>query len=541
MAASNTVRNGHAMLREGGHLLLLDYQGENSSESGLAHALESENFEQVHRLPLSESSSIKSAVLAQKGKGKATASTPKVVNLLRFGTISTAGQQLITKLQDLGWTVRTHSHPFMSTSFEGITMVLDDDMLPLLSTVSQEQWATLQAIFNSQNRILWVTEGSQLDVTKPERAQIHGLMRTIRDEDPGINLTTLDVESMHGEHTISAVNCILCFIQEATFRTTGDYEFVERSGTIHISRVLPDDAVNKFSKAEEEGAEPITRSLHDTESGIRLNCERIGNLDSLHFHEISRSPTPLQQDEVEIEIAAAGLNFKDIAISTGLIPGNERLLGFEGSGTVRQSKAELYHPGQRVMYTKPGSFANRLITEADFAVPIPDSLSFEEAATLGAVYPVSLYSLFDLANTHKGSRVLIHSAAGGIGIACIQLCQHVGAEIYVTVGNDEKRKFLIDNFGIDPNRIFNSRSILFAEELMRETHDEGIDVIINSLTGDLLEASWNCIRDGGTLVELGKRDLLERNYLPMEPFQRGVSYRSFDISLKSVPKATMTR
>ena len=109
------------------------------------------------------------------------------------------------------------------------------------------------------------------------------------------------------------------------------------------------------------------------------------------------------------------------------------------------------------------------------------------------------------------------------------------------MGTDEKRKFLVDTFGIPSSKIFGSRSTAFAAELMDVTNNEGVDVIINSLTGDLLEESWHCIRDGGTMVELGKKDILERNYLPMEPFSRNVSYRSFDISHKSIPESVLSR
>lgn len=226
------------------------------------------------------------------------------------------------------------------------------------------------------------------------------------------------------------------------------------------------------------------------------------------------------EGEVTIKIAATGLNFKDIAISTGLIPGNEQLLGFEGSGTIIHPGSSSFSEGQRVVFTTPGSLANRINIKAELVYPIPDTMTFEQAATVGAVYPVALYSLFDLANVRKGHRVLIHSAAGGIGIACIHICQSIEAEVYATVGNHGKRAFLTEKFGINPSRIFSSRTTLFATELAAATDHEGVDIIINSLTGELLEESWGLIRDGGVMVELGKRDINERNYLPMAPFAR---------------------
>lgn len=564
-ALLNTIRNVHMMLHDGGHLLLLEYKEKGRLPFGvechelialdaelgpgslpaLDHAtsqlLAAEGFRGQCRIPLTPLSTVKSALLTIKDTERSLTSASPVVHVLHFLPISEAGTRIIDGLERCGWKVSKDSYPFRNFKFDGTILILDDLISPFLSTIRQEHWTMLQALFNSHNRILWLTEGSQLEVTKPENAQIHGLMRTIRDEDPSINFTTLDVENAFGKHCIPTVHAVFEFLRTSTFKKTGDYEFVERRGKIYISRVLPDHAMNSFTKAEREGAELATRSFHDTNSQIRLCCERVGNLDSLKFNEVSLIETHLRENEVEIEIAAAGLNFKDIAISSGLIPGNERLLGFEGAGVIRRSKSDLHHAGQRVLFTKAGSFANRVITETELVHSIPDSMCFEEAATLGAVYPVAMYSLFDLASTRRGQRVLIHSAAGGLGIACIQLCQVIGAEIYATVGNDEKRRFLINAFGIHSSKIFSSRSTLFASELMEATNGEGVDVIINSLTGELLDESWGCIRDGGTMVELGKRDIIEKNYLPMEPFSRNVSYRSFDISHKSVPNSLLSR
>ena len=147
--------------------------------------------------------------------------------------------------------------------------------------------------------------------------------------------------------------------------------------------------------------------------------------------------------------------------------------------------------------------------------------------------------------------VLIHSAAGGVGIAAIQLARYKKADvsilqkngtrdesrltccntqIYVTVGSEDKREFLINNFNIPQNRIFFSRSTKFAEEIRRETGGRGVDVILNSLTGELLDESWRLTADGGIMVEIGKRDIVDRNTLAMEPFDRNCSFRAVDLS-----------
>ena len=148
--------------------------------------------------------------------------------------------------------------------------------------------------------------------------------------------------------------------------------------------------------------------------------------------------------------------------------------------------------------------------------------------------------------------VLIHSAAGGVGIAAIQLARYKKADvsstlidqlytrrsrltrsnsqIFVTVGTDEKREYLANNFGIPRNRIFSSRNTKFAEEIRRETGGRGCDVILNSLIGELLDESWRLTADGGTMVEIGKRDIVDRNTLAMEPFERNCAFRGLDLA-----------
>jgi NADPH:quinone reductase-like Zn-dependent oxidoreductase len=157
---------------------------------------------------------------------------------------------------------------------------------------------------------------------------------------------------------------------------------------------------------------------------------------------------------------------------------------------------------------------------------------------------------------------LIHSATGGVGLAAIQLCKYLGAEvgysidvdvpdfaltfhhhqqIFATVGSDAKKQFLVENCGIIEDHIFSSRSTEFANLLMKATSGRGVDVILNSLTGDMLHESWRCIGENGTFLEIGKRDMLERNSLSMEPFNRNSSYRAIDMSRKSLPVKVIQR
>lgn len=154
---------------------------------------------------------------------------------------------------------------------------------------------------------------------------------------------------------------------------------------------------------------------------------------------------------------------------------------------------------------------------------------------------------------------MIHSAAGCVGIAAIQLCKYHGTEvgskgqscydlkknrriqIFATVGTEEKRNFLIQTFALASDHIFTSRSIAFESDLMKATHGRGVDVVLDSLSSDLPDASWRCIADNGTFVEIGKKYMADRNNLSMEPFCRNASYRPIDMSLDSVLLSTIAR
>lgn len=126
-------------------------------------------------------------------------------------------------------------------------------------------------------------------------------------------------------------------------------------------------------------------------------------------------------------------------------------------------------------------------------------------------------------------------------MAAIQICRYLQAEIYVTVGSEEKRRFLRTEYGIPEDRMFSSGSISFATDLMRATNGRGADVILNSLTGDMLHESWRCLAPNGNFIEIGKKDLLDRNSISLAPFSHNASYRSFDLSLKAVSLPTFDR
>ena len=217
-------------------------------------------------------------------------------------------------------------------------------------------------------------------------------------------------------------------------------------------------------------------------------------------------------------------------VGLGMLPAKGEL-GLEGSGVVRRVGSEVKHlqTAERVIFLATPAFSTRIIVPAALVVAIPTDLSLEQAATVGCAYVTAAYCLMNVGRLEKGQTVLIHSAAGGVGIAAIMLCQMLGVEVFATVGNLEKAQYLTQRFGIPKEKIFNSRTASFAAKLLKKTQGQGVDLVLNSLAGDLLLASWDCVAEGGMMVEIGKRDLMGHAMLPMDKFLANRSFVGVDI------------
>ncbi|GKT64373.1 polyketide synthase [Colletotrichum tofieldiae] len=443
-----------------------------------------------------------------------------------------------------GWQLLEQALPLDNLPDGCTVVVLDEILSPVISNISDEQYLALQKLVEKRCRLLWVTAGAQMHVTHPEQSLFVGVARSLRSEDPGALILCLDVESSSGSGSIDAIDAAIKHLLSADTFEFSDSEFAERDGLLHVCRIVPDNLINQSEEKAVKGAEPQVRSLHNQEPCIRLISDRPGRLESLHWAE-SRDHDILEDHKIEVEVHATALNFKvsvsgtrsgvrheadlesvkDLANVMGFVPANEHQTGFEASGIVTRVGKDIdkFHPGDRVVIIRRdgGCFANKVKHIVEGVHLIPDWMSFEV--------------------TKPPATVLIHSASGGVGLAAIQLCKYFGAEIYVTVGSEQKRKFLRETCGIPEDRMFSSRSVTFAPKFMKATNGRGADIILNSLTGDMLHESWRCIAENGRFIEIGKKDMLDRHNLSMEPFSWNASYRAFDLSLKCITDATAHR
>lgn len=254
------------------------------------------------------------------------------------------------------------------------------------------------------------------------------------------------------------------------------------------------------------------------------------------------------EGEVEIRVEATGLNFRDVMYTLGLLS-DEAIengfagptLGLEFAGVVERlgPGVEGFAPGDAVVGFGPASFSDRLIASHRAIAPLPRDIDFAAAATIPTTFFTVYYALKHLARLSPGEHVLIHGAAGGVGLAAIQVARWLGAEIHTTVGAEEKRDFLRLS-GIE--RLYDSRSLTFAEEILADTDGRGVDVVLNSLAGEAINQNLRVLRPFGRFLELGKRDFYDNTHIGLRPFRNNLSYFGIDSDqlMKECPALTQS-
>ncbi|WP_190120651.1 type I polyketide synthase, partial [Streptomyces flavofungini] len=234
----------------------------------------------------------------------------------------------------------------------------------------------------------------------------------------------------------------------------------------------------------------------------------------------------LEPREVRVSVRAAGVNFRDPLIALGMYPG-DAVMGTEGAGVVVEVGSEVTDlaVGDRVLGLLEGGFAPLSVADARMLARMPEGWSFAQAASVPTVFLTAYYALRDLAGLEAGESVLVHAAAGGVGMAATQLARHFGAEVYGTASTGKWD--VLRGLGLDDSRIASSRTLDFETSVLAGTEGRGVDVVLNSLAREFVDASLRLLPRGGRFVEMGKTDL--RDPATIAEDHSGVTYRSFDL------------
>ncbi|SNT58715.1 polyene macrolide polyketide synthase, partial [Actinacidiphila glaucinigra] len=358
------------------------------------------------------------------------------------------------------------------------------------------------------SRLVLVTRGavatqSDWDVADLAHAAVWGLVRTAQSENPDrFVLVDLDDDPASAQALPAAL-------------ATGEPQLAVRRGTVHAPRL-----------ARVPATTPLTPPADTT--AWRMDIQDKGTLDNLVLLPSPESEAPLEPGQVRVAVRAAGLNFRDVLNALGMYPGDPGLMGSEGAGLVVETGPGVTDlaPGDRVMGMLPGAFGPLAVVDRRMVAPMPEGWTFAEAASVPIVFMTAYYALHDLAALRGGESVLIQAAAGGVGMAAVQLARHWGAEVYATASPGKWDT--LRGLGLTDDRIASSRTLDFEDAFRTATGGRGVDVVLDSLARDFVDASLRLLPRGGRFVEMGKTDV--RSPEDVAAAHPGVTYQAFDLT-----------
>ncbi|KAI8308564.1 Highly reducing polyketide synthase FUM1 [Colletotrichum sp. SAR11_240] len=378
-----------------------------------------------------------------------------------------------------------------------------DVLSPFFAGLTEERFAHFQRFVknahDSDCGVLWLTGQCQVgDNIRSEYAPLFGLARVLRTE-LGLDFATLEFESLS---PAAIANVVPKVYNEFGKRVKNDpdsnpeYEWAYMHEKILISRY------HHINLTAESQVLPESMSVR------KLAQRKPGLTDTLYWKPMM---TPaLNKDEVKIQVKAVGMNYKDVLIAQSIITDTAAIqdgLGLECAGIVLEVGPDVdrFKVGDRVVAISSGSFTNIKVTSQQLCCRIPDQMGFEDAAVIPVAYSTAFHALFTQGKAIQGM-------------------------IYCTVSSQSKRDFLIQKLGIPSGKIFNSRDSSFLSGIMAATKGFGVDLVLNQLSGDLLHASWQCVAEFGTFVELGRRDFLGHAKLAMDQFESNRTFCGVDLA-----------
>ncbi|KAL8687483.1 MAG: hypothetical protein Q9218_006357 [Villophora microphyllina] len=436
--------------------------------------------------------------------------TPSTVFHDLSSRLSTLAQQRVT-IENLA-----------DAKVDGKICLIIDSADTVLAKLDAARFESLRRLLTTSQHTFWVSRGASDACEKPFAALHTGILRTLRCENSQTNYVSLDLDPRRRSWTRECLDTVVNVFMSSCGTTARHHpmenEFSERDGVVSVARIIENE---RGSNAITDDYEVEEQLFFQDGRELRLDAQIPGSLDSLVFKDVSGQSEALPGSFVEINPLAFGLNFRDVMVALGQL--DLAVMGLECSGVVTQVGSTVDN-GLQV-----GDRANRVQVDCKSMVHIPEGMDFTTAASLPLVFTTAFYSLVELARLRSGETVLIHCGAGGVGQAAIMLAKSLGAEVFATAGSPDKRSFLCRTYGLPSNHVFSNRDSSFVSQIMRITESKGVEVVLNSLAGRLLQETWKCVAPFGRFVEIGKRDLELNHNLEMEPFTRNVSFMSVDM------------
>ncbi|WP_461012449.1 type I polyketide synthase [Streptomyces capparidis] len=396
--------------------------------------------------------------------------------------------------------------PLMTDEPAGDTLASDAEETTRRALESVRRWLADDRLADA--RLVVVTRGAVAaragEAPRLAVAPVWGLLRSAQSEHPGrFLLVDLDPAA---EDDLAAV--------VASALAVGEGQVAVRCGAVLVPRLV---------RALSSGGVLVPPV---GERAWRLDTAGTGTLEGLALVPAPEMAGALAPGEVRVAVRAAGVNFRDVLIGLGMYPGAAHI-GSEVAGVVTEVGSEVteFAPGDRVLGLAPRGFGPLAVTDARVLVPMPEGWTFEQAAVVPVVFLTAYYGLVDLAGVEAGESVLVHAGAGGVGMAAIQLARHLGAKVFATASPGKWD--VLRSLGLAESEIANSRDLGFREKFLAATDGRGVDVVLNSLAREYVDASLDLLPSGGRFLEMGKTDVREAEEVARTA--PGVRYRAFDM------------
>lgn len=406
-----------------------------------------------------------------------------------------------------------------------LRIVLDNHQRSILSDLSSEMFYKLKGLLLQAPSLLWVLP----DESHPDASIIKGVLRSLRLEASSSKLFILETPfNAHGATAIVRLVQRIMWDPNSAFSDEQEYSLIDN--ILHVPRLQVVQAAKETFMTEAGLSVKREQDIWHGDEAVEMTLDNVGSPESVYFRHSDIMQTELGGEDILVRVEAIGMNFRDLLLVLGSLAWHAP--GFEGAGVVTRvgSRVKDFQVGDRVFYiVREAGMANFVQMSSLRAHRLPEGLDMVDAASMPIAYSTAIVSVLEIGRLRRGETVLIHSASGAVGQACIMLAQQVGARIFATAGSAEKREFVARTFGIPTTQIFSSRTPEFRDRILQATDNRGVDVVVNSLSGLLLQQTWDLIAEDGRFVEIGKKDLLENNYLPMRQFDRSVTFSAIDL------------
>ncbi|KAK4461021.1 polyketide synthase [Cladorrhinum samala] len=441
---------------------------------------------------------------------------------------------------DMDVAVSAH-HVAETSPGNNIVVILPEIAYLLGDGVEDDVWSSFKNWLLSARAVVFVDAllvGE--DRTRPSAGMWTGFIRCLRLEHPDIRFLTLQLQQSANPDESSvlgrAAAAFSTLLAQPTFdldtKEEVEDEFAEKDGQLFVSRLMSFSEMNYDIQRNSQQADPEMTPFITPGRTMKAELGVPGLLETLRWRDDLDAPplSSLGPDDVRIELKAASINFKDVLIAAGQLEGITEMRN-DCAGVVVEVGVNMqsrFQPGDRVCALYSRSYTNYPVVHGDCVHLVPESMPFSEAAALPVVWTTVYYSLVELGRLKRGDKVLIHSAAGAVGQAAVILSQYIGAEVFATVGGEAKRELLQTRYGIPSDHIFSSRNPDFFENIRRVTNNYGVDVVLNSLSGEMFRLSCDLVAPFGRFVEIGRKDLMDDVLMPTKFLLRNVTFAYVD-------------